>query len=513
MGKSTELLDGKVNDYCYNIETMSFEQMKKLILQSWIEVQNGLKVECLNFYRTLNESEIKQFIKKCILDIEVASLFKWKVNYFIVDLNPNFISLISIYQYEGYKLNHNKVQNAQQQLSRFLNAASIKEKAFLLDDLTNNFQNFKKDLIPFLIELSSESHLLTSTLASELLTLQGIPTVPKNFINEYNLSHPKNQKKIQDKSDNLMFEDRIDVDSYNYFELVHPAYAKQTVALVKLIELYCPEYQYENDYIIDFGTGPGTPLLMLMEALPLLKVHAVEPSPIAFSYLKENISSYHSRVTIEQSSFLDVKLPNKVPIIMSTGASHHFNTFFLFQKAYELLKENGVLLIADEFISPYSSKEDRKRNLILHHTAYMKNLLIHPEETLKEKLTKEEDYLIDLFENYVPMIIFLAYRNELDQSVNLCKELYHKAHSVEWHNRVSRPEVAFYRLQLLELEALVAGIDYEVEQKTYPQRFCEMATSCGFTLINHQRIYPTMGNDEFNGGTHVFAFRKETNYE
>lgn len=198
-------------------------------------MQNGLQVDCLNFYhRTLNESAIKQIIKNCILVIEDESLFKWKINYFLIDLTTNFISLISIYKNTGYELNHNKKQNAQQQLSSFLNASTIKEKAFLLDDLTNNLQNLKGDLIPYLTELSSESHLLTSTLSAELLTLQGIPTVPKKFINENNLMRPKNQKKIQNKDDNLMFEDRIDVDSYNYFELVDPAYAKQTVALVKL---------------------------------------------------------------------------------------------------------------------------------------------------------------------------------------------------------------------------------------------------------------------------------------
>ncbi|MEI3614930.1 class I SAM-dependent methyltransferase [Pseudogracilibacillus sp. SO30301A] len=511
MTKSTVLLEREINNF-YNIGTMSLEQTKKLILQSWIEVQNGLEVDCLNFYhRNLKDSETKKIIKSCISEIEDVPFFEWKVDYFIVDFNPNYITLISVYKDKGYKLNHSKKQNTQQQLNSFANASSIKEKAIFLDDLTN--QNLNSELISLLVELASEPHLLTSTLASELLTLQGKPTVPKKFINEYSLVRPKNQKAIKDKNDNLMFEDRIDVDSYNYFELVHPAYAKQTVALINLIESYYPEYQSETDHIIDFGTGPGTSLVMLLEALPLLKVHAVEPSPVAFSYLKENISLYQSRVTIEQNSFLDVKLPNKVPIIMSTGASHHFNTFFLFQKANELLKENGVLLISDEFISPYSSKEERKRNLIIHHTTYMKNLLIHPDETYMKGLTKEEACLINLFENYVPVIIYSAYHNELAKTVNLCNELYHKVHTIEWHNSVSHPEAAFYRLQLLELEALLAGIDYEVEQKTYPQRFCELANSCGFTLLNHQKIYSTMGNDEFNGGTHVFAFRKEADYE
>ena len=68
--------------------------------------------------------------------------------------------------------------------------------------------------------------------------------------------------------------------------------------------------------------------------------------------------------------------------------------------------------------------------------------------------------------------------------------------------------MAFFRLQLLELEAMVAGFDYEVEQKTSPERFIEMSKKSGFKLLTHERVFATDGDGKFDAGTHVMVFRK-----
>ena len=47
----------------------------------------------------------------------------------------------------------------------------------------------------------------------------------------------------------------------------------------------------------------------------------------------------------------------------------------------------------------------------------------------------------------------------------------------------------YYRLMFLELQALVAGLDYEVECKTYVENLINMALENNFTLIKHERIY------------------------
>lgn len=65
-----------------------------------------------------------------------------------------------------------------------------------------------------------------------------------------------------------------------------------------------------------------------------------------------------------------------------------------------------------------------------------------------------------------------------------------------------------WRLQWLELQALVAGLDYEVEQKMYPQYFIKMAEGAGLICVAHERVYGTVGLSDDGARTHVMAFRK-----
>ena len=67
----------------------------------------------------------------------------------------------------------------------------------------------------------------------------------------------------------------------------------------------------------------------------------------------------------------------------------------------------------------------------------------------------------------------------------------------------SHPLAVFSRFHLLELQALIAGFDYEVEQKTFPKRFKALARKNGFDIIDHHRIYATDGDDVEDAGTHL----------
>lgn len=90
-----------------------------------------------------------------------------------------------------------------------------------------------------------------------------------------------------------------------------------------------------------------------------------------------------------------------------------------------------------------------------------------------------------------------------DQSLTENEEL-----SLTLGFKISNQFLAFYRLMLLELEALVAGLDYQVEQKTYPERLKQMAILSGFSCIDHERVHSTHGHSNQDAGTHVFAFKK-----
>ncbi|RCX10531.1 methyltransferase family protein [Anaerobacterium chartisolvens] len=484
-----------------------------IIEQSWIQVANGSLAERINFsHKYWTTHKIKEFILACRDNVIYNSLFRWNIIDFVIKEN-RVVSMISFSKEYGHSTMKRGGLN-QQEENEFINEyteESMFKRSLLLYRMIQSISDEKlsDNFIMFLKELANGDALITSTLASELLCRNANVTVPKKIV-------VSGHEKIEEsrKSDNkalknikMMFEDRIDVYSYNFFEIVHPAYARQCVALAYYLNKYIGAEAGDEIRCIDVGTGPGIPLIMMLEMLPNLKVQAIEPSEAAFEYLRENIKG-DRRVNCEKIDFLEMQVENRVPVIMSTGASHHFNTYFFFQKCWNVLEQNGILLVADEFISPFKDCNDRKNNLILHHLSYLLPILFEATERTTVALLSDEKLLIEWFRNYIPIAIFYAYTKQVDKSSYICRNLLKLAHSLSLPSQVSDPLVAFYRLQLLELEALVAGLDYEVEQKTYPERFCKMAKSAGFSMIDHSRVYNTIGEDQFDAGTHVFVFKK-----
>lgn len=102
----------------------------------------------------------------------------------------------------------------------------------------------------------------------------------------------------------------------------------------------------------------------------------------------------------------------------------------------------------------------------------------------------------------------LATNNQTDAAVKCCRELFEHANQDIDSRRPSSSIGAFVRFYALEIQAMVAGFDYEIERKTYPKRLTSLAYGAGFELLNHRRIFATTGIDDWDGGTHVFAFRK-----
>ena len=77
-----------------------------------------------------------------------------------------------------------------------------------------------------------------------------------------------------------------------------------------------------------------------------------------------------------------------------------------------------------------------------------------------------------------------------------------------WSDSASSPLDAYVRFFRLEMQAMVAGFDYEVERKTYIRRFLEMARMNGFQLLEHRRVFATSGTDDWQGGTHMITLIK-----
>jgi transcriptional regulator with XRE-family HTH domain/SAM-dependent methyltransferase len=354
------------------------------------------------------------------------------------------------------------------------------------------------------LEALSRSDALTlSSIAAEILTQAGWPTIPSHASAPVQL---RQQPTSRGMADEPLFEDRIDVHAYDAFELLHPAYARQVVVLAQLLEGLRPG-QAATLRALDVGSGPGFPLRMLLELVPALTITAVEPSPAAFAYLQRNVAHIPT-IQLVQADFLTGRFSQTFDLITSVGASHHLNTAFFLQRAAQLLQPGGLLLVADEFIAPYRTEQERARELIRHHGTYLLATLVALPGQVHRQLAPDEIYLVDLLANAVPQMVYAAESDQVERAVMHCRRLFRQVRERAAPSALSHPLMAFYWFQTLELEALVAGLDYEVERKTFPERFTSLARVAGLTLRAHQRVYATTGDTPAGGGTHVFAFEK-----
>ncbi len=102
----------------------------------------------------------------------------------------------------------------------------------------------------------------------------------------------------------------------------------------------------------------------------------------------------------------------------------------------------------------------------------------------------------------------LATNNQTSASIKYCRDLFEYVNQRIICKNSSSDIGALVRFYVLEIQAMVAGFDYEIERKTYPKKLVSLAYGAGFELLNHRRIFATTGIDEWDGGTHVFTFRK-----
>lgn len=339
-----------------------------------------------------------------------------------------------------------------------------------------------------------------STLAAEVLTQRGFLTLPSRVRHSPGKMIQQSNIHIADQS----FSSRIDVNHYDSFELLHPAYARQVVAIAEDIERYLGRRTPEH--AIDVGTGPGIPLLMLHELHPHIRFLAIEPDEIAFACLVENIRNI-PEFEAHQTGFLELDVPaDETPLITSIGASHHFNTAFMLQKAMSALAPGGILIVADEFIPEFRTPEERNLALLRHHAAYILTSMtwIGKDETIGA--VDWEPY--HTIQHNLALALVDVEAGQTALAVGRCRKLYTHVKQSLQTTPPGHAVDAYTRFFWLELQAMVAGFDYEVERKTSPRRFLEFARFAGLELLHHRHVFATTATDEWGGGTHVFTFRK-----
>ena len=351
-------------------------------------------------------------------------------------------------------------------------------------------RKLSEDEFKYLQNLADGSSFLLSVLASEALLIHARPTIPKTILELYE----RDVKMFYIPKTTL--KERINVGLYNAFEPLHPGYARQALFIAYFIKRY---FKNNKIHALDVGTGSGHHLRMLYELIPNLSLMCIENSPKAVEYLED--------FNYVLEDFLKFEYDKEVSLIISVGASHRMNLPIFLQKSHDLLEENGILIVSDEFVSPYNDRTERAGNIISHHTKYMLETLAEiPEDA---DLTDEERKMVDLLSRNIPLISYLAEIGEVRTAISYAFQLFRDLSKISIPSRFSHPLVSYYVFQYLELSEMVAGLDYEVERKTYADRFKSLAEETGFSLLHHTRIYATHGAGDMDAGTHVFVLKKE----
>lgn len=356
---------------------------------------------------------------------------------------------------------------------------------------------------PITIHQSMHKSWTLETLASECALLEGNIRLPEQLLHMADRNHG-----VASSNEEEAFSSRIQVEHYDAFELLHPAYARQVVAMAQDITAFLPDALTVPLQTIDVGTGPGVPLLMLHELLPELRFLAVEPDPVAYACLQINTQD-KTGIVLHQGGFLELECEtDQARLITSVGASHHFNTAFMLQKAMRLLQPGGVLSVADEFLPPFHDIESRNLALVLHHASYILETASMIESSGQTVPDDADGELYRAFRRYLVLAVLHAQQGQALQSMRLCRQLYTHARQAALDKHWDHAVGAYTRFFWLELQAMVAGFDYEVERKTHVRRFQELAVAAGFELLRHRRVYATHGADERDGGTHVMTLRR-----
>ncbi len=348
--------------------------------------------------------------------------------------------------------------------------------------------------------IANSNNLLYASLAAEALSMRGITTLPQqlnDFIQQQN--HLENKQKsiaesLLETQSNFYREDN------NAYQLLRSGYMHQILSMGEILL----NYSKANKGILDLGSGLS--LIILLNLLPDLKITTIEPNPKIFTYWQKNLKN--SAIKVQYSHLLDFDHAIKYPIIISTNASQYLNTTYFLQKVSSLLEEDGIFILSDEFIETFNSEKERNQALINHHISYMLDIINKFSCNDSDNFPPNESIFIQPYVQELPAIAFMAITCSIDAAIMRLNLLYKRVKANNLKSINNKILFAYCNFLKLELEALLAGIDYKVEHKTSAENIFTLAESSGLEVLEHQRVHATSGKSKTGGGTHVFVFKK-----
>ena len=346
---------------------------------------------------------------------------------------------------------------------------------------------------------SSENFIL-SLLASEYLAFLGEPRVPAYIQHMYKL-FANYIEEVQD----YLFEKNIDSRLFAIFGPLRPGYTRQillTTYYVVKNSKSCNNYN-----LLSISVDPGHHVRLILELVPRTHVHRLRIVNLCISYALANcarrILNEYDNVDVMYEDVLVYEPYHKFDTILCFNALPYLDTWKLLSKCHELLREDGLLIVADSFLPDFDSWRSRVRALLLNHLAYAVDSIV---ELSEETLSDAERRLVSLVKaccvDTLHEVLSRRLTRGLSQFLRYYKSIEELVSRVEL-NKLSNLAIGYFLACYLELARLKLGLAFKYREITV-HNFAKLAERTGFELVAMHRVYPTYGN----GGTYVIVLRR-----
>lgn len=299
---------------------------------------------------------------------------------------------------------------------------------------------------------------------------------------------------------------QANVDRYAAYDVLHPAYARQVVAMAEAIQAYGANRA--GNEALELGSGAGMAMFMLCELLPELRVKALAPGEPSLSHL-EALASLEPRIQPQKQDVQALDLPaSSRELVISAGGAHHPDASQMLTQSHKLLKPGGLLCVAGEFLPEYEDQEAHLGALVRHHGTSILTTAAFLARCDPASLGQEHWEDVADIKASLSLAVLAAERGHVEDAVERCRALSLRLHERAWSAPDCCPLEAYLRSFRLQMQAMVAGFDGEGKLRPSLRRFLAMARLNGFRVVAHKRVFATSGLDEWQGGNHVVTLQK-----
>jgi hypothetical protein len=193
-----------------------------------------------------------------------------------------------------------------------------------------------------------------------------------NFYTTYTSLNPTTSNPQQN---NLSFKNLnemgryINIGDYDKVEKFHAGWKESVIKMKELVTKHFSKN--ETIKIMEHGPGPGNSTEVFAQ-IPNSKIDAIELDSECYNLLLANMNSKKNVRCFNQNS-LDYKPKEKCDAVLAMFSLTHLNgekmKIFLDNCRKKYLKDNGVLVVGDEFLQPHNVNNPKSRIKALgnHH--------------------------------------------------------------------------------------------------------------------------------------------------